>query len=138
MQGKVFYMEVNAINSFAGGNNLQKTTEVKKQNFYSNLIKFEGTDTIELDKKVETTKNSNTGKKWGVGIASLIVPGLGQAANGQWGKAAGFFLGSCVALPILTGLSAFTFGPAAIVAASVLAQAGIRVWSITDAVKSVE
>ena len=34
---------------------------------------------------------ASTGKKWGVGVASYFVPGLGQAINGQWGKAAGFF-----------------------------------------------
>ena len=37
------------------------------------------------------------GKKIGSAVASAIVPGLGQAANGQWGKALGFFFGMGVA-----------------------------------------
>ena len=38
-------------------------------------------------------EEASTGKKWGVGIGSFIIPGLGQAINGQWGKAAGMFDG---------------------------------------------
>ena len=37
------------------------------------------------------------GKKIGSAVASAILPGLGQAANGQWGKALGFFFGVSVA-----------------------------------------
>lgn len=36
---------------------------------------------------------ATTAKKWGVGVAS-VLPGLGQAINGQWGKAVGFVLGT--------------------------------------------
>lgn len=36
---------------------------------------------------------ASTGKKWGVGLGSFFIPGLGQAINGQWGKAAGLFAG---------------------------------------------
>ena len=38
-------------------------------------------------------EQGTTGKKIGVGVASYCIPGLGQAINGQWGKAAGFFAG---------------------------------------------
>ena len=40
------------------------------------------------------TSEATKGKKWGVGLASAFVPGLGQAINGQWGKGIGFFLGT--------------------------------------------
>lgn len=33
------------------------------------------------------------GKKLATSFASLIIPGFGQAINGQWGKALGFFVG---------------------------------------------
>lgn len=39
-------------------------------------------------------EEASTGKKWGVGLGSFFIPGLGQAINGQWGKAAGFFVGA--------------------------------------------
>ena len=42
-----------------------------------------------------------TGKKIGVGAASYFIPGLGQAINGQWGKATGFFAGYSVGSAIL-------------------------------------
>lgn len=35
--------------------------------------------------------DASEGKKWVLGFASGIVPGLGQAINGQWGKSIGFF-----------------------------------------------
>ena len=47
---------------------------------------------------------ASTAKKFGIGFASASIPGLGQAINGQWGKAAGFFFGelfgpTLIALP---------------------------------------
>lgn len=39
---------------------------------------------------------ASTGKKWGVGLGSFFIPGLGQAINGQWAKAAGMFAGKGV------------------------------------------
>ena len=86
----------------------------------------------------------STGKKVGVGVAS-IIPGLGQAINGQWGKAAGFFFG-CMALDLLTGATAMLIpmmsgrravktGTAGAVVAY-LAYCGARIWSIVDAVKN--
>ncbi len=43
------------------------------------------------DHYVYTIKDdASSGKKWGVGLGSFFLTGLGQAINGQWGKAAGF------------------------------------------------
>ena len=102
---------------------------------------------------------ASTGKKWGVGIASYFVPGLGQAINGQWGKAAGFFGGS-----ILSGVLAYTGamkplidmaksdilesvkngkqlpksskGGVPLMVIGVLGTIGTTIWSIVDAVKN--
>ena len=77
---------------------------------------------------------ATTGKKWGVGIASAFVNGLGQAINGEWGKAAGFFFGGLVVpatIAILSrGKSAAAFWGAGV------ASLGINIWSIVDAVKN--
>ena len=70
----------------------------------------------------------STGKKVAVGLASLLCPGLGQAVNGQWGKAAGFFFGGSIA-----GFAAgFALGP--IVGSAVCLA--VTVCSICDAVKN--
>ncbi len=71
-------------------------------------------------------KEASTGKKWGVGIASGVISGLGQAINGEMGKAAGFFL-SNVALGLLT----YMVCPYAAIPAL-----GLNIWSIVDAVKN--
>ncbi len=100
---------------------------------------------------------ASTGKKWGVGIASCYVPGLGQAINGQWGKAAGFF-GAYVLTGILTGMgltksaksSAEALknltkiptkpkvpkGGLGMLALGAACTLGISIWSIVDAVKN--
>ena len=45
------------------------------------------------DYKVVTMQTeASTGKKWGVGIASACVTGLGQGINGQWEKLPDSFL----------------------------------------------
>ncbi len=78
---------------------------------------------------------ASTGKKWGVGIASSFVTGLGQAVNGDWGKAAGFFFSAL-------GLGAISY---AIVRAgkhglgrglAVIGGLGLNIASIVDAVKN--
>lgn len=66
------------------------------------------------------------GKKWGVGLGSFFLPGLGQAINGQWGKAAGFFGGS-IAATVVANKNLLLGG---------LAGLGVSIWSIVDAVKS--
>ena len=73
-------------------------------------------------------QEASTGKKWGVGIASAFITGLGQVINGDWGKAAGFFFGE-----MAVGYAAKAVaGKAGMWIASV----GIGIWSIVDAVKS--
>ena len=92
----------------------------------------------------QTTKNSqdyqvltyqtegSTGKKWGVGIASLFIPGLGQAINGQWGKGIGFFLGEVVT----EILASFALAKPSIGITGAVLGLGNRIWSIVDAVKN--
>ena len=70
----------------------------------------------------------STGKKWGVGIASALISGLGQAINGDWGKAAGFFFGTIIAGKlgkVVAGEPGKMVGAAA-----------VGIWSVIDAVKS--
>ena len=85
-------------------------------------------DIVEISGKNNTEnskKEASTSKKWGVGIASTFIPGLGQAINGDWGKAAGFFLGNAT-FNILAFSNPLLFIPAA----------AINICSIVDAVKS--
>lgn len=72
-------------------------------------------------------REGSTGKKWGVGIASGIIPGLGQAINGSWGKAAGFFFGN-----MAVGLVGRYTGAKI---PALLCGLGVNIWSIVDAVK---
>lgn len=70
----------------------------------------------------------STGKKWGVGIASAVCPGFGQAINGQWGK--GFaFLAGWLGSQIIGGVTKN-------LGISLLGTLGIGIWSIVDAVNS--
>ena len=79
------------------------------------------------DHYVYTIKDeASSGKKWGVGIGSFFCPGLGQAINGQWGKAAAFFGG---------GIGAAMLGKVNFLAGQ-LGMIGVCVWSIIDAVKN--
>ena len=106
-------------------------------------------------------EQGTTGKKIGVGVASYFVPGLGQAINGQWGKAAGFFaginggrliLGSIIAAPLLEGMrltnkkltheeqlekiaKLATKNMVGVVLGSLLVAA-VNIWGIVDAVKN--
>lgn len=72
------------------------------------------------------TCEASTSKKWGVGIASFFIPGLGQAINGDWIKGAAFFTAS-IALSL-----AQMYMPTACSAA----RLGTKIWSIIDAVKN--
>lgn len=76
---------------------------------------------------------ASTGKKWGVGIASFLCSGLGQAINGQWGKAAGFFFGSC-ALGVVS-VASMLRSPALSIT-SAIGAFGLGIWSIVDAVRN--
>ena len=102
----------------------------------SNLEKSPATDTVEFSNKnkpEEKIKKPSLGKRVAVGTASFFVPGLGQAINGQWGKAAAFFLAST-----LITLGTFAFAPAALPALQLAAvKAGIiNLGSGIDAAKN--
>lgn len=104
-------------------------------NYSNNAIAFKAREPKLVDvikhenfeeRKYET--EASTGKKWGVGIASGCISGLGQAINGQWGKAVGFFLGACAAGAVVGKF----FG----LAGAFLVGLGIRAFSAIDAVKN--
>lgn len=85
---------------------------------------------------------ATAGKKWGVGLASAFVPGLGQAINGQWGKGIGFLLGTgaLYVAGVLSGAIGASSDKAAkglgAMVALLLGSAGLAVTSIVDAVKN--
>ena len=112
-------------------NRQQETVSVGGANSASsvttnNLERAQEADSITTSVNQKTIKKeASTAKKWGVGIGSLLIPGLGQAINGDWGKAIGF-LGGTVILTVLAG----SFGP------FVLLALGLRGWSVFDAVKN--
>ena len=77
---------------------------------------------------------ASSGKKWGVGIASAFLPGLGQAINGQWGKGFAFLAGFGV--PQFIGTIAGLKGNVGTALLATGVTLGSWVWSIVDAVKS--
>ena len=83
------------------------------------------TPTFKAD-EVTAKKEASSGKKWGVGIASAFISGLGQAINGDWGKGIGFFAGNL-------GLSIAAYSVSPLFAIPALA---LNIWSIVDAVKN--
>ena len=95
---------------------LEKTPEVDTLNL--------GTTQV-APQEVKPKNQATTGKKWGVGIASGLIPGLGQAINGQWGKAAGFFFGNLA-------LNLFVKNPMA----KMLPALALTIGCIVDAVKN--
>lgn len=97
------------------------------------VIFVDDADSIEFSNRSKCRK-STTGKKWGVGVASFLCPGLGQACNGQWGKAALHF-GAQIGLHYLA-LGTFMANPI-LAAAAGLGILGLRIGSIVDAVKNV-
>ena len=95
-------------------------------------------DVKEIDKgsyieKHVTTEASN-GKKWGVGIASFFIPGLGQFINGDVGKGLAF-LGGGIASYALANVALLRRN---LILASVgcVATLATGIASIVDAVKS--
>lgn len=87
-------------------------------------------DVEECRYEVEAT----TGKKWGVGIASAFISGLGQAINGDWGKGAMYFLTNLGASFVAGALAhSGKIGAAVVVGLGAL---GINIASIVDAVKN--
>ena len=93
---------------------------------------------------VETRKNGDveerryeveatTGKKWGVGLGSFFITGLGQAINGEWGKAAIFLLSSAAVGITAAFAKSSNFSMALLTG---LASLGIKAGSIVDAVQN--
>ena len=76
-------------------------------------------------KNADAKEKPSIGKKIAVGAASAFVPGLGQAINGDWGKALGIFAGN-----IGTAAAAFVFPPA------LLLNLGLNLYGIYDAYKN--
>jgi TM2 domain-containing membrane protein YozV len=97
-----------------------KNTEVKKVAYQPKVDMSDPVDTVELSTKNEAKKEASTGKKVGLGIASWILPGLGQCINGQAGKGLAFFAGAVGATLLL--------GP--------VGTLGVGLWAAIDAAKN--
>lgn len=85
-----------------------------------------------IEKHIET--EASTGKKWGVGIASAFMTGLGQFINGDVGKGFAFLAGL-----IATGAAAVAGmmkGSKGLYLGGLLSGLGVGIWSIVDAVKN--
>ncbi len=85
-------------------------------------------DTVEFSSKNPVKEKVSTAKKIGVGLASAIVPGIGQFCNGQGGKGVahllanfalrtgtGAFIALCPPLAIACGVGSLVLGIASIV-----------------------
>lgn len=77
------------------------------------------------------------------GVGSAVIPGLGQALDGEWGRAAGFFFGN-IGLKVLAG-SSMNYNTDAATGKTTLegtpytlcfiaADLALGIWSIIDAV----
>ncbi len=78
---------------------------------------------------------SSTAKKWGVGLASFCVTGLGQLINGEVKKAATMFFGSIALALSSMAILKFNKNLGSIIAFGSLA---LPIYSIVDAVKNVK
>ena len=111
--------------------------ENKNVNFKSNELNYglkEVRDFPDRTEYVHETDGS-TGKKWGVGIASGVAPGLGQAINGQWGKSFAF-LGGWLLPQIIGTIAGGVRGKMETAIIGGLVSLGVHIWSIVDAVKN--
>lgn len=88
--------------------------------------------TEDIPEQIEGKKRSLTAKKWGVGIASFALPGVGQIVNSEVGKG----LAMLIPAVILGGITKVSKGGTQIISA--LATIGLAVYSIIDAVKNVK
>ena len=103
---------------FKGANGAPEVKDIDRGDFIERRVKTEGT----------------TGKKWGVGIASAFMSGLGQFINGDVGKGFGFLVAGlatyvATALGVMKGSKGLYWG-------GVLASLGIGIGSVVDAVKN--
>ena len=103
---------------FKGAKDAPDVKDIDRGDFVERRVKTEGT----------------TGKKWGVGIASAFMSGLGQFINGDVGKGFGFLVAGlatyvATALGVMKGSKGLYWG-------GVLASLGIGIGSVVDAVKN--
>ena len=103
---------------FKGAKDAPEVKDIDRGDFVERRVKTEGT----------------TGKKWGVGIASAFMSGLGQFINGDVGKGFGFLVAGlatyvATALGVMKGSKGLYWG-------GVLASLGIGIGSVVDAVKN--
>lgn len=89
-------------------------------------------DSVEITSKCPK-KKASAAKKFGVGVASFLIPGLGQFINGDTSKGVGHLLGN-MALRIGAG-ALIAFPPAAI--ACGIGACVLNIASVVDAVKNV-
>lgn len=100
-------------------------------NYQSSKMSFKGRELVSekeypdyIEKRYKT--DASTGKKWGVGIASAFITGLGQFINGDVGKGFAFLVAGIVSGFVLT--KNMTLG--------YVASLAVRILSIVDAVKN--
>ena len=103
---------------FKGAKDAPDVKDIDRGDFIERHIKTEG----------------STGKKWGVGIASAFMTGLGQFINGEVGKGFGFLVAG-LATYVATTLGAMK-GSKGLYLGGALATLGTVIWSIVDAVKN--
>lgn len=105
-------------------------------NYQFSKMSFKGRELVsekEYPDYIEKRYNADASKsrKWGVGIASWILPGIGQFINGEVGKGFGFLGSSIVcAIPIM-----FSSKKGAFITSSLMSVAA-RIFSVVDAVKN--
>ncbi len=110
--GMVSQNTVNAVNYTQNNPNYK---EIKRQEFPTHT-------------QITYETPATTGKKWGVGIASWFVNGLGQAINGQWLKGIAMFAAGAV-LPTFIALKGkHLLGG--------LVGLGLNIFNTVDAVKN--
>jgi len=117
----------------------------------NNIVNFKSNNNVQNNspKYITYKTEATTGKKWGVGIASFLMPGVGQAINNQWGKGVGFFALGAFLPPLIGTLTGYgsmmsvirNNGKAPKIAvfgalAAIVAALGSRIWATVDAVKN--
>ena len=117
-----------------------QVTGIRNYQVQPSKLQFRGSRDKELDhgdyieRHIQTEATSS--KKWGVGIASFLMPGLGQFINGDVGKGFGFLSGVFG----VVGLTFLAFRAKSIGAycLSIASNLGLKVWSTIDALKNVK
>ena len=101
--------------------------------------RFKGQSPVkEIDKgdyiEKHITTEASTGKKWGVGLASFFMGGLGQFINGDVGKGFAFLLGGIATTA--AGILGVMKGSKGLYWGGLLSGLAVGIGSIVDAVKS--